>query len=108
MDIETIQWLPPWKPLELRERGRFEAELKRELAADHLLYKIKVTAIGRRIDCDEVLYRIVGSGERLAVVHLTYGGSECESTWPHTEIFESVAEWIEARMKPDNVEFEVA
>ena len=46
--------------------------LRRELSAGHPLYDMPTRAVGRRQDCDDVLFSIEDGSGRVAVVHLTW------------------------------------
>jgi hypothetical protein len=70
-----------------------EKELTRELHLSHALYGMKVSAIARRQDSDEWLFRL--DAGRLAQVHLTYA-LESTAKWPRARIFADVQEWRQA------------
>lgn len=107
--IPEYQWLPPWEPLPAESKSGFEAELRNELSAGHPLEGVTVEALARRIDTDDVLFAVAGRETRLAVVHLTWRGSaDADPTWPHTEFYSSVEEWVDHRMKADHVEYKGA
>lgn len=49
-------------------------------------------AMGRRVDRDDVLFRLGGARGGFAVVHLTYRGRpEIGPAWPATVLYESAA-----------------
>ena len=106
IDINSIQWLEPWVPIETVQRKSFEAELQREVKPGHLLYQVEVKAVARRLDCDDVLFALTNHSSALAVVHLTYSVSEVSPQWPHTLLFDSVEEWVENCMKPDHQDYQ--
>lgn len=67
------------------------AELRRELATNHVLFPIGTTAVACRQDRDDVLYRL--DDGRWAIVHLTWSGSqEQDPRWPKTEIYSTLEE----------------
>ena len=89
---ENIEWLVPWNAVDARGAAGVEGELARELGPGHPLHGKRVRALGRRQDCDDVLFELLDSGE-CAVVHLTWTSSppEQDSRWPGTSIFSSLA-----------------
>lgn len=104
---DNINWLVPWKRVYGEEAVSLENELRKELHAAHILFGKSCRALGRRIDTDDVLFLVNNSDDRLAVVHLIWQcQKEANPHWPHTEIYESVLEWLEERMKLDNSAFD--
>jgi hypothetical protein len=96
--------LEPWKPVEEQRRRGLEKELKRELPRDHALAGKSVRAVAYRMDCDDVLFEVLGGG--YAVVHLTWTGRrERSSECPLTQLFSSLQDWLERGMAPDHEEF---
>ena len=100
-----FEWLAPWQAV--RPAGSFQqnlvAELLRELAPGHKLFGLKALAIGRRADCDDVLFQFESAVTPLAVVHLTWSGKpERRTEWPSTELFSTLDVFVEARMRPDH------
>jgi hypothetical protein len=83
-----IDFVEPWVAVD-SERASFEAELRRELSPDNALSDFNVQAIGRRVDCDDVLFEVRGEKAdfRLALVHLTWSGKVETSPWPIMELF---------------------
>ena len=101
-EFRTINWLPPWQPTD----ADLGAELTREIGAEHVLAGRPVVALGRRIDCDDVLFWLPSGPAALAVVHLTWTGKrECDPQWPATRLYDSLAEWIAKGMHADHGEF---
>lgn len=99
-EIDQLEWLEPWAPVEEPQREALERELKRELIASHVLFGRNARAIAR--SDDEVLFALDGPSE-LAVVHLTYV-RETRAEWPQVMVFPSVTEFVEGCMKPDHEE----
>jgi hypothetical protein len=100
-----MEWLRPWEPIEGSPEA-FTAELKRELAASHPLFGVEVRAIGQGF-CDDVLFQLHDGSTRVAVVHLTWAGRvEADPRWPDTVIYDSLQDWVDRGMKPDNVTVE--
>jgi hypothetical protein len=104
-DSSQITWPRPWRPITPKEAKEFEKELKREVCDEHALFDRKAKAVGRRIDCDDVLFHLEDAGTQLAVTHLTWK-EESNYNWPFTEFFISTEDWIETRMKPDVEDYE--
>src|ERR1044071_6685678 len=96
-DSSQIQWLVPWKPVSLEYQGGMIAELHREMPPGHVLFGRTVQAVGRRQDCDDVLFYLGASVPQFAVVHLTYA-RETQPDWPHTRLFDTLEAWIEQCM----------
>jgi hypothetical protein len=100
-----INWAEPWGPL-APAAGDLRAELHRELSPSHPLFGVTVAAIGRRSDCDDVLFQLLDGSNRVAVVHLTWRGRpEEDSRWPDTVVYGSLQDWVDRGMKADNQEF---
>ena len=97
-----FDFLEPWQAANDPSHG--VAELSRELPAHHVLAGISVHAIGFRQDCDDVLFALEDGSGRLAVVHLTFQ-IEHDPKWPATELFESMEEFVQTRMKEDHEDF---
>ena len=104
-DLSEIAWRRPWCSVSPKEAKDFEKELKREVCKEHALFNRKVKAIGRRIDCDDVLFHLEDAGTQLVVAHLTWK-EESHYNWPSTEFFTSVEDWRKTRMVPDVEDYE--
>lgn len=105
-----MNWLAPWHSIadDAAQVAGMERELGRELSAGHPLYGLPVRALGRRQDCDDVLFAIADGTGRVAVVHLTWTHSPPEPLpWPITIVYPSIDAWAEEGMRPDNEEFVV-
>lgn len=104
---DRLNWLEPWDEL-CTTSFSFENELYKEIGEHHILYGKKVTAIGRRYDCDDFLFKVHDSEIRYAVVHLTYSMKREENPmYPRTKVFKDMNEWIDKCMIPDNSEYMV-
>jgi hypothetical protein len=90
--------LEPWQHVTDEQARRSEGELRREVSTNHVLSGKTCRAVARRQDCDDVLFEVDGVG--FAVVHLTWS-RENGPNWPNTEVYASLGDWIERRMKPD-------
>jgi len=109
-----VEWLEPWVPIADREWPEpkkaeycksWEAQLKREVGPQHLLYGEAAALIARRFDCDDALFQL--SRSRVADVHLTWArGPEPDPVWPNTQVFNSVDDWATAVMRPAHAEWE--
>ncbi|HEX9059358.1 MAG TPA: hypothetical protein VF941_04195 [Clostridia bacterium] len=102
-----INWLEPWDEL-CTEPSSFEKELYKEVGELHILYGKKVSAIGRRYDCDDFLFQIHDSEFKYAVVHLTYSSKKEKSpNWPRTKTFKDINDWIDNCMIPVHEEYTI-
>ncbi len=100
-----MEWLAPWEPV--TDGAALDAELRAEIMDGHPLYGLPAMAVGRRVDCDNVLFRVDHPSCGLAVVHLTWQmRPEPDPAWPHTLLFHDWDEWIEKCLKPDNLEYQ--
>lgn len=98
-ELRELDWLDPWRPTP----PGLETELARELGPGHVLAGRRAVAVGRRMDNDDVLFYLPDGPALLAVVHLTWTGQrERTADWPHAELYQSVAEFAERRMRPDH------
>ena len=101
-DVRGIEWLLPWQPT----AAALEVELQREVGRGHLLFERPAVAIGRRVDCDDVLFWLPAGPAVLAVVHLTWAGKrERSPQWPATQLYSSIVDWLERGMRPDHEEY---
>src|SRR5262245_29714330 len=103
-DSSQIQWWAPWRPIPPEQGAETVAELQREMPSGHVLFGRDVQAVGRRQDCDDVLFYLGESFPQFAVVHLTYA-RETRPEWPNTTMFDTLEAWIEQRMIPDAQDF---
>jgi hypothetical protein len=105
---DAIRFIEPWHALDdshAAESDALVAELRQELTPLHPLFGQPFTAIARRQDCDDVLFRVGVAPHRYAVVHLTWTAKpERAPEFPWTEIFNSLDEFV-ARMKQDPFDF---
>lgn len=102
-DLRHLQWLEPWYPT---SSAGLEAELEKELSPGHPLFGSPAVSVGRRGDCDDVLFFLPHNRCPLAVVHLTWSGCAENREWPRTTFYESVDAWVEGCMKLDHTEYE--
>lgn len=105
--MNEIEWLEPWDSL-CTKPDLFEKELYKEVGEFHILYGKKVSAIGRRYDCDDFLFRIYDSDFNYAVVHLTYTNckmGKINHNYPTTSVFKNLDSWINECMIPAHSEY---
>lgn len=98
----NLKWLEPWEPVTGAAVGLVQ-EFKKELVSGHVLHGIPVAAVGRRIDCDDVLFVTSDPTKRLAVVHLTWSGhAQSNAKWPATVVCKDWQDWIARCLVPDH------
>lgn len=101
-NLTNLQWLEPWEPAS----PGLEAELQKEVGPSHQLFERQAISVGRRVDCDDVLFFLPGFPSPLAVVHLTWSGKREENPeWPQTIFYSSLNDWVETCMESDHLEF---
>jgi len=99
-----VEWLAPWHSIanDSSQIAGMERELQRELTAVHPLYGLPVRALGRRQDCDDVLFALEDGTGRVAVVHLTWTHSPPERLpWPVAAVYPTFEAWVAANMRPE-------
>ena len=87
--LRSMKWVYPWchTPNGTPDDA-IAQELRSELCPSHVLYGIPVRQIGHRVDCDDALFELLDSSNRLAVVHLTFAQHpEPDPKWPETRLF---------------------
>jgi hypothetical protein len=106
--MDIVPWKDPWYSIEGADdlQEGLDAELTRELPKGHVLDGRLAHSVGRRLDNDDVLYLLDGGASEVAVVHLTWRRTrETSASWPWTEVFRNVAEFVAERMEPDSSEY---
>jgi hypothetical protein len=99
---DDIKWLAPWQPVK-SAGDNLVKELRQELSEYHILHGVRVVAVARRVDRDDVLFTTADPAKPLAVVHLTFTGDrEREPQWPWTTIYNNWQDWIDRCMLPDH------
>ena len=102
-DLSNIDWLEPWSPCSL---ATIERQAQKEIPLGHALWGQTLIAIGRRQDCDDVLFFLPDHSRPLAVVHLTWAGKqEPDSQFPLSRFFSSLNEFLDECMKKDHEDF---
>ena len=102
-----MKFLVPWQSIDdPAQVERLERELVRELAVGHPLFGLTFRALAGRQDCDDVLFGILDSTSRVAVVHLTWISNPPDRPpWPAAEIFENLDVWVRDCMLFEHAEF---
>jgi len=98
-----LPWQEPWVALPEISLTSFQHQLARELVPGHPLFGRRGTLLGRHVGTDDVLVAL--EGERLAVVHLTWGGAGDE-LYPLTTFFTNWADFDAQRMGPDALDYQ--
>ena len=98
-----LNLLAPWQPP--HSPSGIEAELHKEVGAEHPLYRRQATALAVAQDRDDVLFLIEGPiSPRYAVVHLTWSQRREPHPWPETRFFDTSDQWIDF-MKADHADY---
>ena len=101
-DFENVAWLEPWRS---ETSQGFVEELRKEVCGKHPLFGRRAITVGKRDDCDDVLFFLPDGPDPLAMVHLTWRmRTETNRFWPRTSFFSSLDDWIENGMKRDHQE----
>ena len=90
------KWPEPWHPItDEKIASLLWAELMRETSPHHCLFQRSLTAVGRRDDCDDILFLTNDPARPIVVVHLTWKGqTEPDPEWPATEFFSGWDDWL--------------
>lgn len=105
MAMDMINWLEPWESL-CTAPDSFESELYNEVGRNHILFGKKVSAIGRRYDCDDLLFRVFDSEFNYAVVHLTYSKkTKVTPQYPKTTVYKDLGSWVNECMMPTHSDY---
>lgn len=105
--MKDYTYLEPWNCLSDYPdsiKPALEKQLSIELGSNHKLYGLKLEAIAKRDDCDDVLFKDKNT-EHVFVVHLTWNQNAETGIYPGTSQYSNIQEFVEKRMKPDNKEF---
>ena len=102
-----FELLTPWEPTDPESSDRFEDEYAAEIGKGHPLNGVPVKAIARRMDQDDILFRLLRHLCEYAVVHLTWSGrEEVDPRWPAFEIYADAPDLMERCIRPTHEEFE--
>ena len=71
-----------WRIVTPSEASTLEHKLSRAVCAGHLLAGRAARARARRVDCDDVVFEVAGTG--LCLVHVTWK-VETDAGWPRVE-----------------------
>jgi hypothetical protein len=97
-----VRWVEPWQPIEApAEAGALLAELLRELPPAHPLAGLPLRAVGRRPDCDDVLFAVEDGSGRVASVHLTRRAAQEVLPWPVSSLYDDLSAWAVAARRAD-------
>jgi len=100
--FKSIDWRLPWERV---APSQFVSELIKEVGPEHPFAQARTIAVGRRIDCDDVLFFLPGERPAFAVVHLTWRGAREQPGWPSMHWYRSIEDWIENCMAPDHSDY---
>jgi hypothetical protein len=100
--FKTVTWRPPWEPA---APWQFVSELIKEVGPGHPFAQARTIAVGRRFDCDDVLFFLPSEPPAFAVVHLTWRGAREEPGWPSMRWYESIEDWAESCMALDHIDY---
>lgn len=100
-ELKTFEWLEPWTAAS--NSAQLEAELARELNAQHPLFNLKSNAVAEDTNTKDVLFYLPdNSAAPLAVVSLTHAGvRETSAEFPATVFYYSLADFVKERMTID-------
>lgn len=97
------RWLEPWFELPPPDGPAFEAELRKEIGAGHLLEGVRTLAVGKSAANDDVLFQLFDTEYEYALVHLTWNGKrEGQNNWPYTQLYKTWDDFLIERMTGDN------
>lgn len=97
---DNVEWLAPWHSV--ADDPIQAASMKRELGCE-LFYGLRVRTLGRRKDCDDVLFGIEDGSGRVAVVHLTFTSNPEQPPCPWTVLHASFDAWVTEGMQVDQI-----
>ncbi len=83
-----------WTQATPTEARSAEAELRREICADHVLHRVSVHCLAKGGDGDAYLFALMDHESALAVVHLTWS-VEPNVEFPGTTFFADNAEFFD-------------
>ncbi len=96
MNEEDIKWKLPWRAIQFEaEIPGVQKQLESEITKKHPLWGTNPFAIGRRVDCDDIVAKL--NDGTYAIVHLVWGtgpGAFPEE-YPSYTKFNSLDEFLE-------------
>jgi hypothetical protein len=91
--FDEVDWPEPWHRVGPQA---FQAELNRERGPGHPLFGVRVVAVARRLDRDDVLLALPDEDNCLAVVHLTWSGQrDQDPRFPWTTFYANREDLLE-------------
>jgi|SRR3954467_13550385 hypothetical protein len=82
-----------WQPVAADTAVQFEAELRREVCTAHRLHGLRLQAVARRENRDDVLFTSDGKLGPVFVVHLTWS-IESDPKWPSVIEYADMADFL--------------
>lgn len=99
-----MEWLAPWRPVTEDEARGLERECAAEIGKNHPLFQIPLAAVARSDASDDVLFELRDGSGRVSAVHLTWTRHPEPAPWPESEIYDSIHDFAERRMRSDHAE----
>ena len=92
----------PWELIiDDEEASRIKIELSKEINKNHTLNGTNCHPIAKRIDRDDILFKITPHLCEYAVVHLTWSGKEeKDRLFPHVDIYTDLEHLKNERISP--------
>jgi hypothetical protein len=104
--MEEITWKLPWRKIQFEaEIPGVQNQLELEITDVHPLSGMLPIAVGRRVDCDDVLAKL--SDGSYAIVHLVWGSGPgaFPEQYPSFTKYESLKTFA-AEMEQDSLDYE--
>jgi hypothetical protein len=99
MDVTEV--LEPWY---VTDQNLID-ELKKEVKRGHILYRLPVKTVARRMDNDDVLFEVLNRDDfKFARVHLTWQHSH-DPQYPLTETYSDWQQVYEQVIVPDHADW---
>jgi hypothetical protein len=102
MEFEPNLFLEPWVAVAPDRATAFEAEIQRELSAEHPLHGVTLSALACSHRADDVLFRM--DDGRVVDVHLTWSRRTESPPWPSHDIYPNLDAWRQHVMLPDHAD----
>ena len=104
--MEEITWKLPWRKIQFEaEIPGVQNQLELEITDVHPLSGMLTIAVGRRVDCDDVLAKLCDGS--YAIVHLVWGSGPgaFPEQYPSFTKYESLKAFT-AEMEQDSLDYE--